>query len=164
MYYSNLFFIFSIIGFIIEKITNPKRNSGILFGPWTPVYGFGVIITIFIYKKLKLRFKLSGIKKLIISALIGFIILTLLEFIGGYLIEKLLNITFWDYSNEKFSIGRFISLKMAFIWSISSILIVYIIEPISSKITKIIPKYLTYIMYTLFTIDNFVSLSKYLIK
>ena len=55
MYLLNCFFIYSILGFIIEGlftlIVSGKFSSGILYGPWTPVYGFGAILTIVISKK-----------------------------------------------------------------------------------------------------------------
>ncbi len=47
MYFLNCFFIYSILGFILEclftLITKNHFASGILYGPWTPVYGFGAI-------------------------------------------------------------------------------------------------------------------------
>ena len=47
MYYINLFFVYSILGFVFETILSQfwsgVFNSGILFGPWTPVYGIGVM-------------------------------------------------------------------------------------------------------------------------
>ena len=56
MYLLNCFFIYSIIGFFIESmftlIVNGHFSSGILYGPWTPVYGFGAILTIIISKKI----------------------------------------------------------------------------------------------------------------
>lgn len=47
MYFLNCFFIYSILGFILEclftLITKNHFASEILYGPWTPVYGFGAI-------------------------------------------------------------------------------------------------------------------------
>ena len=164
MYYSNIFFIFSILGFLLEKVFNISRDSGILHGFWTPIYGFGVCITIFLYNLLEKNIKMTSLKKIIISFLIGFILLTTLEYIGGFLIERLLRITFWDYSNEKFHIGKYTSLKMALIWGISSIGIIYTVKPlIKNRINKI-PKIITYILITLYSIDSIITLSPYLIK
>lgn len=164
VYYSNLFYIFSILGFLIEKIFNPARDSGILFGCWTPVYGLGVVVTIYIYNQISKKVKTNKIIKLIISFLIGLIVLTTLEYLGGFLLEKFTHITFWDYSKEKLSIGRYTSLKMALIWSISSIFIIYIIKPISEKYVKKIPKIVTYILIVLYIIDSILTFSPYLTK
>ena len=164
MYYSNMFFLFSILGFIIEKVLNISRDSGILYGFWTPIYGFGVCISIFIYNFFENKIKMTKFKKLIISFLIGFILLSLLEYIGGFLIERLLRVTFWDYSNEKYNIGKYTSLKMALIWGISSTVIIYIIKPLTKKWIYKIPKFITYILIVLYTIDSIITLSPYLIN
>ena len=50
MYYINYFFIFAIIGHLIETIGTPGFKSGILYGWWTPVYGFGIVIILLIGK------------------------------------------------------------------------------------------------------------------
>lgn len=164
MYYSNMFFLFSIFGFIIEKIFNISRDSGILYGFWTPIYGLGVCITICVYNLLEKKLNIKGIVKLLISFLIGFILLSFLEYIGGFLVERLLRITFWDYSNEKFNIGKYTSLKMAIIWGLSSIFIIYIIKPLTKKWIHKIPKFVTYILIVLYAIDSIITLSPYLIK
>lgn len=45
MYYINCFFLYSFLGFIIENIVHlinkDDSGSGILYGPWTPIYGVG---------------------------------------------------------------------------------------------------------------------------
>ena len=109
-------------------------------------------------------FKLNKISKPIIVFLIGFIILSFMELISGILIEKLFRVTFWDYSNGPFSIFRYTSLKMSFIWGISSLLIIYIIKPILDKFITKIPRPVSYVLITLFTIDAFLTFSPYLVK
>ena len=164
MYYSNTFFIFSVLGFIIEKIFNINRDSGILYGFWTPIYGIGVCITIFIYNTVQKKYDFKKIKKFIISFLIGFFALSILELIGGLLIERLFKITFWDYSDEKYSIFRYTSLKMAFIWGVSSVITIYIIKPIIDKFIKKIPRPITYILITAFSIDCIITIIPFITK
>ena len=57
MYILTIFLSYSFFGFIFETIvslvTGGKLNSGIMFGPWTPIYGFGVLIMLFLKKQLK---------------------------------------------------------------------------------------------------------------
>lgn len=164
MYYINTFFILSILGHILENIFYTSKDSGILYGYWTPIYGIGTALIIFLYNKISKKIQLTKIKKVLLSFVMGFFILTILEFIGGFLIERLLRITFWNYEKEAFNIGRYASLKMAFIWGISSIVIIYIIKPIMDKINKFIPRFITEILITLFFIDLIVTLSPFLIK
>jgi len=153
MYYTNLFFIYSILGHLLEKILFPDHASGILYGFWTPVYGIGALIIIISYKFLTKNRTLNKITKFITIFLIGMVLLSTIEFIGGYLIEKIFHITFWDYSDMKYHIGKYASLEMGLIWGIASLFLIYIIEPWIKKLALKIPKWLTYLTSILFIID-----------
>ena len=54
MYYVNVFFVFSFLGFLFENVlnifTNDNFNSGILYGPWTFIYGIGALLIVFLNK------------------------------------------------------------------------------------------------------------------
>ena len=150
MYYINNFFILSILGHLLE--TSLQNKSGILFGWWTPVYGIGTVIILFIHKYLD-NLKLNKILKPIVLFLTCSILLSVIEAIGGYLIEFLFHQTLWDYSHYRFNIGKYAALEMALIWGLSSILLIYFIKPLIDKIISKIPKYLTYTLIILFILD-----------
>ena len=154
MYYINYFFIFAIIGHFIETVFVPNFTSGILYGWWTPVYGFGVILILLIGKIID-RFNLKGKKifKVLITYLSCMIILSLIELIGGYLIKFIFDTEIWNYEHHKFHIGSYISLEMANIWGIAGICVLYALKLIVDKLERIIPKWLTYILIILFIID-----------
>lgn len=153
MYYLNLFLIYSILGHLLEKILFFEHQSGILYGFWTPVYGFGSLIVIGTYIYLCKKTKIKKWLKYFIVFLVGFIFLPTIELIGGVLIEKIFHITFWDYSDMKFHIGKYASLEMAFVWAITSLLLVRYIQPIVKKIALKVPHWLTYTLSFLFLID-----------
>jgi len=154
MYYINYFFIFSIIGHFIETVFVPNFNSGILYGWWTPVYGFGIILILLIEKLInKINLKGKLIFKILITYLTAMILLSLIELLGGYLIKIVFNEELWNYEKHKFNIGPYISLEMANMWGIASILVIYVLKPIFDKIEKLIPKYLTYSLIILFIGD-----------
>ena len=94
MYYVNTFFLFSILGHFIEDFFYVTKDSGIFFGWWTPIYGIGVCIVIYLYKLVNKTFKLNKISKPIIVFLIGFIILSGMDLISGILIESCLELLF----------------------------------------------------------------------
>ena len=161
MYYINYFFIFSIIGHLIETIFVSNFTSGILYGWWTPIYGIGTVIILLIGKminKIKLKDKL--IFKIIITYLISMIILSLIELIGGSLIKFIFNQELWNYEKHKYNIGPYISLEMANIWGIASIIVIYVLKPIFDKIEKKIPKVITNILIFLFTLDIIITTTK----
>lgn len=166
MYYLNYFFLYSIIGYLFEKtfllIAHNGGNSGYLYGMWTPVYGFGIILIIiisnFVFKNIK--------KNKIIQSFIIFIwvclALTIIEWLGGIAIEYFFHITFWNYSHFKLSMGKYVALEISFIWGILSLLFIYILKKPSDKLITLIPKWFTYILTILFIIDNIFSIMKYI--
>ena len=157
MYLLNCFFIYSILGFLLEGtytlITSNHFSSGILYGPWTPVYGFGAILTIIISQKIFKKMHKSRFTETLVTFIVLTIVLTLIEWLGGIIIENLFHETLWNYKNFQFNIGKYISLEMALIWGLISIFIIFFIKPIIDKIEKKIPKTLTYTLLIFFIID-----------
>ncbi len=156
MYYLNYFFIFSIIGHIIESFIYYNGNSGILLGWWTPIYGIGVVIILLINNLIS-KIKTNKIIRILILFIMSAILLSIIEAIGGYLIEWIFNYSFWDYSDYKFNIGKYTALEMGIIWGLCSI-IVHFIKPFFDKIISKIPKYFTYILIILFILDLFFTI------
>lgn len=152
MYYINYFFIMSIFGHLIETILFSKMSSGILFSYWTPIYGVGSIIILFIYNCVH-KTKYEDFKKIFILFISSTIILSLTEMTGGYLIKWLLNKDKWDYTDHILNIGKYTSIEMALIWGFCSLIFLYILKPIVDKITTKIPKFVTYMCIILFIID-----------
>ena len=157
MYLLNCFFVYSIIGFIIEGlytlIVSGHFSSGILYGPWTPVYGFGAILTIVISKKIFKNMHKSRFIETIVTFIVLTVTLTFIEWLGGILIENLFHETLWNYKDYKYNIGKYIALEMSLVWGIVSIFIIYFVKPIIDKLEKKIPKFITIIFATLFIID-----------
>ncbi len=166
MYYLNIFFIFSIIGHIIENIVYTHVDSGILYGFWTPIYGLGTLLIITINHILD-KIKINKKKKPLLLFIFSAVFLSTLEFIGGTIIEFIFGRVFWDYSYQKFHIGKYTSLAMSLIWGLASLLLIYILMPLLDKIIKKIPKWVTWILIILFVIDcivTFIALSDKLFK
>lgn len=160
-YYINIFFLCSFLGFLVETFLKTfffhSMNNGILFGPWVPVYGFGAVVIIVIMRTVFNHVKANRFIKLFLTVLLVMILLTVLEFLGGVLIELLFDKVFWDYSNLKFNMGHYIALEMSLLWGVFSILFIYIIKPIEEVIIKKIPKWVTIVVSFIFIIDIFLT-------
>ena len=157
MYYLNLFFVSSIFGFIIETILKTlffhSMNNGIMFSPWIFVYGFGIVIIVFISDYIFTKFNISRLKKNVLIFFVVSILLTFLEFVGGNLIEILFNKVYWNYDDLLFNFGYYIALEISILWGICSIIYIHFIEPIFNKVIKKIPKIITILILIIFLID-----------
>lgn len=156
MYYLNNFLFFSILGHIFESIMflilNNNGYSGIFFGPWTPVYGLGIIIIILINKFID-KYNINLIPKIIISFFIYAIFLSLIEYIGGINIEIFFHKVFWDYSSQRFNIGKYISIEMACLWGMVSCIYLFVFKKLIDKFLKKIPNYISWALFIIFICD-----------
>ncbi|MDD2371470.1 MAG: putative ABC transporter permease [Firmicutes bacterium] len=129
------FIIYSFLGFILETIYRSiisKRlvYPGFLFGPYCPIYGFGLIALLIFLVPLK-----GGLWLFLPAA---FILTSILEYVTSYLLEKLLGIRLWDYRQNKMNINGRISLKFSIYWTFLAYLFIYFIHPVF----YVMPKYL----------------------
>ena len=156
-YYLNLFFINSFIGFLLETSLKtfffPNMNNGILFGPWLPVYGFGAVIIAFLSKLIFHKLKISKLWKTVILFVSVFFLLSLLEWLGGIVIESLFHKHFWDYRDQKYNIGPYISLGMSLLWGFFSLLLVFVVLPLEEKVIKKMPRWFSILAFVLIIFD-----------
>lgn len=162
MFYINCFLLYAILGFFLETtlafLTKSHFSSGILYGPWTPVYGIGSILILLISRYLFMNLHMPRWKETIIVFFVITIVLTFIEWIGGIGIEKIFNQVFWDYSKDPTSIGHYISLKMSLIWGIGSIIFIYVIHPFLENYIHKIPMWITAPVFLCFIIDVVITI------
>jgi len=156
MYYINVFFVYSILGFLLEsgvyKLIDSNIHSGFLYGPITPIYGIGAIIILLCNKSLFNKIKNKFIR-IPIQFLFFIIILTIIEYLGGIILKGVMNMELWNYSSKEYSLGKYISIDTSLIWGIFSIIFIYVIHPFLNKLIKKIPKFVTYLGMIIFCID-----------
>ena len=156
-YYLNIFLVCSVLGYICETFLKTfifhGMNNGILFGPWVPVYGLGAVIIILIERLIFNNVSASRITKIFITFISVTFLLTLLELLGGTLIELLFDKVFWDYSNLKFNFGHYIALEISLLWGIMSLVFIYIIKPLEEKFIKKIPKWISIFLFLFLILD-----------
>lgn len=132
-----IFVIYAFLGWCTEVAyaaldTGKFVNRGFLNGPVCPVYGCGVLVVIVVLTPLKENF--------LILFFGSFLLTTVIEFITGFLLEKLFHNQWWDYSNEHFNICGYVCLKFSILWGIACTLIMDVIHPTIYKVIKIVPK------------------------
>lgn len=164
MYYLNYFFLYSLVGHLLEStlylITNNNGKSGYLYGPWTPIYGIGIIFILLIYKWIRKHINCKKYLQMIILFFLTSITLSTIEWLGGTLIEFFFHYSCWDYSNLKFNIGKYAALELSLIWGSLSVFFALFLKKISDKIVTKIPYYITYSLVIVFIIDNILTILK----
>lgn len=160
-----LFFFYAVFGYIWEVIwvsAGQKKltNRGFLYGPLLPIYGFGaVFITLFVDHAIE-RFNDSYI----VIFFSGLIIATALEFITGYLIEKIFKVRYWDYTERFMNIKGLICLRSSLFFGVMSIFMMnysnkYILE-LTEKIKNSNYNFVIYILIAIFSVDVVVSVKQ----
>ncbi len=124
-----LFIIGSIIGYIVEMIVALfqkgyfESRKGLIYGPFTPVYGFGIVIYYIVLNNIKTDNK---IKIFTITMIIGGIT----EYLFSLIQEKIFGTISWDYSNLIFNINGRTSLLHCIYWGTAGIIYSMYLKPI----------------------------------
>ena len=159
-FYFMLFIIYSFIGWSIEvvgKLIEKHKfiNRGFLVGPICPIYGWGCIAIILLLSKYK--------SSPIVLFLMAIIICSILEYFTSYFMEKLFHVRWWDYTRRKYNINGRICAETMIPFGLLGCLVVYIVNPIFTGLLNKIPvntlNILAIIIFTIYVIDNVVSLS-----
>ena len=133
--YITYFFIYSFLGWLIETIYalfvhGHFVKRGFLLGPLCPIYGFGAVILIIATKKLY--------KKPFLKFLIATIAFSLFEFMVSFVLEMLVGLRWWDYSNDILNIQGRVSLIYSIFWGVIGLILLEKLHPfIQEKIQKI---------------------------
>ena len=149
----------AVVGWIYEVLVimfenhHGFQNRGVLFGPYLPIYGFGMLVlmlTVNPIRKMKLE-KISSAStilafcvKFILAFIAAFIVTSLVELVASYMISP----TSWEYvkngknnppwfysANDGYVInfqGR-IALKSSLRFGIGSMFLLYVLQPLIDK-------------------------------
>ena len=115
----------------IFAITKQRKiiNRGLINGPFCTVYGFtGVLITVALKD-------LSGVWLFLFSAIYASVI----EWVAGKIIEKICHERWWNYENNKFNLGGYISLQTSVLWGALGFIAVTFTNSLLIDAYKLIP-------------------------
>lgn len=137
------FFIYSIIGWFAEiiycRLYDGKWSSrGFFYGPYCPIYGFGAIAVILLLSPFS--------KNPLLIFLLGAILTSILEYATSFIMEKLFNAKWWDYSKYKYNINGRVCLLNALEFGFLGIILIYIFHPNITKAINLIPQDIIYIL------------------
>lgn len=119
------FYIYCFFGWIIESTyvsvcTGNWVNRGFMRGPVIPIYGTGAVIVLFAV----IPFRTSPI----LVFIVGTIAASILEFVTGFVMERIYKVRYWDYSDKPFNLCGYICLFNSLCWGVLSILLIYLVH------------------------------------
>ncbi len=122
-----MFIIYSFIGWVWESffysLWDKHRivNRGFMIGPYIPIYGAGALIDLFL---------LSGLKdKPILLFFVSAVICCGVEYLTGYLMEKMFNARWWDYTDMLLHLNGRICIEGFFAFGLMSVVLLRYINP-----------------------------------
>ena len=132
----SFFFIYGFLGWCTEvcfqALSKGKLvNRGFLNGAICPIYGIGVVIVVWVLEPLAPHGLILFAGSLILCSI--------LEWITGFVLEKLFHQRWWDYSNEPCNIGGYICLRFSIMWGFACVFVVDIIQPTIAWLVSLVP-------------------------
>ena len=128
-----LFVIGCLVGFVLETFFHFFKNGvwinkqGLLYGPFKPIYGFGLIFIVLIMNNYR------G-KKFWQKFLIGIILGSAFEYFGSLFQEYVFGTSTWNYSHFNLNIGGRIYLPYCIAWGAIAVFCVDVLYPWFKKI------------------------------
>ena len=116
-----IFIIYAFLGWCSEvafAAVNKGKfvNRGFLNGPVCPIYGVGMLIVVLCLWSLRDR----PLLRFLGSALLT----TALEFVTGFVLERVFHDKWWDYSDMPFNIKGYVCLKFTILWGLAASFII----------------------------------------
>lgn len=126
-YLAVLFFIYSVLGYILEvtyvSITEKRLafSRGFLVGPYIPIYAFGAIFMVTFLQKYR--------DDILVLFIMSCVMCSTLEFFTSYFMEKIFHLRWWDYTECKFNLDGRICLFNSTCFGIAGVLTVKYLNP-----------------------------------
>lgn len=137
------FFTYATIGWMVEVIFHQITvghfvNRGMLAGPYCPIYGFGCIALVY------LLYPYSDNPLLIFLG--AAIICSVVEWLGGFILDKVFHERWWDYSEMPFNLSGYICLKFSVLWGIGGLILFREVHPNLMQLVDALPRQLLWII------------------
>lgn len=131
------FFIYSFLGWCTEvayATVKERRfvNRGFLNGPWCPIYGVGVSAVVTLLDGFR-----DSLLPLYLSSLV---LVTLIEGMTGFIMDKIFHHKWWDYTGLPLNIGGYVCLPFSIAWGAACVVIVKGIHPLIERLVGFLPE------------------------
>ncbi len=144
-----LFFIYSFLGWCVEvafvaTTLGKVLNRGFLNGPVCPIYGCGMLLVLIVLHPVS--------DNIFLLFLGGMVICSAIELFGGWILDKLFHMRWWDYSDRPFNVGGYICLSFSIMWGLAVVFAVKLVHTPIMAVLQRIPDTLQFVFIILFGI------------
>lgn len=150
------FFVYAFLGWCTEvsyaaAVEHKFVNRGFLNGPVCPIYGVGVTTVIALLEPYK--------GNLILLYVSSVIVVTLLEGVTGWAMDKIFHNKWWDYSNKPLNIGGYVCLSFSLMWGVACVIVMDFVHPLLHTLLTFIPHVLGIVLISVFGLILLIDLS-----
>ena len=131
-----IFFVYSFIGWLVGTVLAAYRRHrfidvGFLYGPYCPSYGIcGVLFAVLLHDlKGQCFFLFLG----------GAIIVFMVVYLTGFLLQQIFHHKWWDCSHKKFQFGSYVHMPYTILWGLMAVISIEFIEPLLLGVLHWIP-------------------------
>lgn len=134
-----LFFIGASLGWVLELFfrrffssENPERkwiNPGFLVGPYVPLYGVGLCLLYLLAQLEQYTWIANPFWNRALLFTLMAIAMTVIEYIAGILLLKVMKLRLWDYSKQRGNIQGLICPKFSLAWALLGAAYYFFVHP-----------------------------------
>ncbi len=152
------FLLYGMLGWILEVVYHTITcgeivNRGFLNGPTCPIYGVGMVVFLGALSFIGQGEPPEKLNSVLIF-FVGMTLCTLVELIGGFLLDKIYHARWWDYSQMPFNLNGYICAAFSIMWGIATVLAVKLIHPLVAyySVAALPERFGRWILFVLFVI------------
>ncbi len=156
IYYLALyFFVYGFLGWCTEVAFAACKehrfvNRGFLNGPICPIYGVGVTAVVALLDPFR--------ENIVLLYILSTVLVTVLEGLTGWAMDKIFHNKWWDYSDMPCNIGGYVCLLFSLIWGVACVVVMKFIHPLIHDILTFIPYRLGLILLVISVAALFIDL------
>lgn len=149
------FFVYAFLGWCTEVAfaavkTGKFVNRGFLNGPLCPIYGVGVVLVVLLLMPVH--------QNLVLLYVASTVLVTVLEGLTGFFMDKIFHHKWWDYTDQPLNIGGYVCLPFSLVWGVCCVLIVRVIHPVVGRGISALPVPLGIVFIVILEIALFADL------
>ena len=150
--------IYSVGGFVLERIINLIFlgywwDNSVLVGPYQPLYGNGVVLTVLFLEFVLPKLKPNRTLRYGVLLLVAIASTALSEAVTGYSYEWITGNHLWDYGQTFTCKLEYVCVLPTSLFGVLSFLVVVFLHKTVDTWTKAIPDWITYTLVVICSID-----------